>query len=195
MDQPKGRVSVYFPAEASHLDVDHVVDGCGTPRFFPYVSGEHFPGDVMALVSQEILEQLELATGQVEDPLAPNDAASDEVQLEIRGLQSKHLRWPTAPQQRPNPREQFGKREWLDQIIVRPEIKAEHPIVDPVACRQYQDRSVDVSLPQRLQDLETAASGQHQVKDDQIEHFGIRSVESVLSRCGDDDPVMLSLER
>ena len=74
MDQPKRPVSVHLFAQASHLDVDHVVDGRGTPRFFPNVSGKHFPRDVMALVTQKIFEQVELPAGQVEHPLAKRGA-------------------------------------------------------------------------------------------------------------------------
>jgi hypothetical protein len=149
----------------------------------------------MALVPQEIFEQVELSTRQVEQPLAADSAAGYEIQFQIRRFQSKHVRWSAASQQRANPGEQLGKRERLDQIVVGSEIQAANSIVNAVSRRQDQDWRLDVTLPKRLEDFEPTASRQHQIEDHEIEELGIRSIEPVLSRRSDDDVVMLSLER
>ena len=136
----------------------------------------------MALVTQQILEQLELPRGQVEEPLAADGAPAHQIHLQVGRLQTKRLRRTAAPQQRPNPRQQFRQRKGLDEIVVRAEIQAEHAIVHPVAGGQDQHRRVDVPLPQRLQDLEAAPSRKHDVEHDQVEGLGIRAKKPVLTR-------------
>ena len=148
----------------------------------------------MALVPQEKLEQVELSTRQVEQPLAADSAAGHEIQFQIRRFQSKHVRWSAASQQRANPGEQLGKRERLDQIVVGSEIQAADSIVNAVSRRQDQDGRLDVTLPQRLEDFEPTAPRQHQIEDDEIEELGVRSIESVFSRRRNHDVVVLSLE-
>ncbi len=49
-------------------------------------------------------------------------------------------------------------------------------------------------LPQRLQDLESAPPGQHQIQHDQVEHFGVRAEEPVLAGRRHDDVVVLRLQ-
>jgi hypothetical protein len=49
-------------------------------------------------------------------------------------------------------------------------------------------------LPQRLQDLEATPPRQHQIEDDQIERFGVGLKETVLTRDGDGDVVVLRLQ-
>ena len=94
----------------------------------------------MALVPQQILEQIELAAGQLDRPITANHAARDEVDLEIGGLESKDVGRASTTQQRANARQQFRQRERFDQIVVGAAIQAEHTIIDPVTCGQNQDR-------------------------------------------------------
>jgi hypothetical protein len=50
-------------------------------------------------------------------------------------------------------------------------------------------------LPEGLQDLESASTGQHQVEDDQVEHLGIGAKEPLFASPGADDVVVLRLQR
>src|SRR5438093_11924563 len=130
---------------------------------------------------QQILEQLEFANGQVERAIAACGAAGHQIDLEVRGLQSKHLGRSAAPQQGANARQQLGQREGLDEVIVSAQIETTHAVVDPIASRENQDRRLDVPLPERLEDLQSAASRQHQVEHDEIEGLGVRTEEPVLT--------------
>ena len=195
MNQACVAVEIDLLAQARHLHVDDVVERRRSPRLLPDVAGEHFPRDEMALMPEQILEQIELArrSARSADHHEPT-RARDEIDLEVGGLQSKDVRRPATTQQRADAREQFRQRERLDEIVVRAEIEPEHTIVDPVACGQNQDRRFDVPFAQRLQDLEPAPAGQHQIEDDQVEQLGVRAVEPVLSRRRDDDVVVLGLQ-
>ena len=122
-------------------------------------------------MTQQIFEQVELAGGELDRPIAADDAARDEVDLQVARLQPKHVRRPAAAEHRADAREQLGQRERLDQIIVGAQVQPAHPIVDAVARGQDQHRRLDLALPQRLQDLEPAAARQHQVEHDQVERF------------------------
>ena len=62
-----------------HLHIDDVVQRRRASRLPPDVAGQHFARDQMPLVSKQILEQLELSTGQVQLPLAADYAPGDQV--------------------------------------------------------------------------------------------------------------------
>ena len=68
-------------------------------------------------------------------------------------------------------------------------------VVDTVACRENEHRCLDAALAKRLQDLQATPSGQHEIEHDEIELLGVRAVEAVLTRRGDDNVVTLGLER
>jgi hypothetical protein len=148
----------------------------------------------VALVAQQIFEQLELAGRQVEQPFAPRGAPRHEIELEIGGFQPVHFRWAAAAQQRASPGEEFGQRKWFDEVVVCSEIQPKHAIVDGVTGGQNQDGGLDMALPEGLQDFEAAAARQHQVEDDEVEEFGVGSEKSVLTGRRHEDVVMLRLQ-
>jgi len=149
----------------------------------------------MALMSKQILQQLEFARGQIEQSLTARGAARHEVQLQVGSLQTKDIGRPATAKQGANPREQLRQREWLDQVIVGTQVEAEHAIVHAVTGGQNQDWRLDVPLPQRLQDFESAPTWQHQVQDDEVEHLRIRAKEPVFTSRRHDDVVVLRLQR
>src|SRR5260221_9387459 len=101
----------------------------------------------MSLMSEQVLEQVEFSTSQLDRAVAAHHAAGDEVHFQVGGLQSKDLRRPTATEQGADAREQLRQGKRLDQVVIRPKIQPEDTIVDTVARRQNQHRRVDVTLP------------------------------------------------
>src|SRR6266516_3023550 len=81
--EPLARVCIDLFPESGHLDIDHVVERCRSPRLSPDLSREHFARHQMALVAQEVLQQLEFANGQIEETLTAHGSARDEIHLEI----------------------------------------------------------------------------------------------------------------
>src|SRR5437867_3903583 len=94
----------------------------------------------MTLVPQQVLEEFELAGGQVEDTPPSLDRARRSIELQVGHLQPQRVCGTTAAQERADAREQFGKGERFDQIIVGAKIESEYSVVDPVASGQNQNR-------------------------------------------------------
>src|SRR5204862_7608380 len=106
-----------------------------------------------ALVSQQVLEQFELATGEIDQLVATDDTAADEIELEIRNLEPQHIGGTASAHQGANPCEELRQRERFHQVVVGAEIEPEHAIINAVTGREDQDRRVDAALAQCLQDL------------------------------------------
>src|ERR1041385_6285777 len=79
VNQARLALDVDLAAQARHLHVDDVVERRRATRLSPHVSGEHFARDQMSLMAQEVLEQLELATGQVDQPVAADETARHQI--------------------------------------------------------------------------------------------------------------------
>src|SRR5262249_12037667 len=131
---------------------------------------------------------------QLEQRVAAGDAAGDQIELQVCSLQTEDVRWPAAPKQRTNACKQLRQGKRLDQVIIGPEVKAHNPIVNAVTRRQDKDRSLDAPLPESLQDLQAAATRQHDVQDDEIEDLRIRTKEAVLAGRGHHDLVVVRLQ-
>ena len=74
-------------------------------------------------MAEQVLQELEFASGQVQQCVASGDSPRHEIQLQIRRLQAQHIRRPAAPEERANPREQLWQGKGLDQVVVGPEIE------------------------------------------------------------------------
>ena len=73
-----------------------------------------------------------------------------------------------SPQQRAASRGQFGDLERLDQIVVRARVQAQHPVVEPAARGQDQDRHHILPPPQRANEIQPLAIGQAEIEQHQI---------------------------
>ena len=68
------------------VNINHVVERRRAARLFPDLTRQHFPRDEMALMSKQILQQLEFARGQIEESITARGAARHEVQLQVGSL-------------------------------------------------------------------------------------------------------------
>src|SRR5262249_40996830 len=91
VNQPRGAERIDLLAQPGHLHVDHVVEGSGAARLFPRFTGKHLPRDEVALIPQQVLQQLELPDRQVERSVTPRGPARDEIEFQIGRLESKNL--------------------------------------------------------------------------------------------------------
>jgi hypothetical protein len=76
-----------------------------------------------------------------------------------------------ATRERADARQQFGKRERLDEIVVGAVFETAHAVFDLVARGQHQHRCVRwraAGAAQRLQDAEAIDAGQHHVEQHQV---------------------------
>src|SRR5262249_32672971 len=140
VDQPSAALDVNLLAQTRHLHVDHIVDWCRPSRLFPDLSREHFARDEVTLMAEQILEELELATGEVERPVTANRPPRDDIELQVRDFQAKDVRWASPPEQGSNTSQELRHGERLDKVIVGAEIEPQHPIVNAVAGGENQNR-------------------------------------------------------
>src|SRR2546428_7380498 len=75
VNEPYVSFRIDLLAQACHLDIDDVVEWRCPARLFPDVAREHLPRHEVAVMAQQILEELELPHGQVEQVLASGRAA------------------------------------------------------------------------------------------------------------------------
>src|SRR4051812_16918172 len=109
-------------SEVGHEDLDGVRDGERVVS--PDLVEEALARDDQALVAHEVLEQLELALGELDPPLPAEDLVGVRVQREVADGERCHAARRAAPQQRPQAREQLLALERLDQVVVRPGVEA-----------------------------------------------------------------------
>src|SRR5262245_12470797 len=89
-----------LPAQSGDGDVDDVVEGRRARRHLPHVAGEHFSRHQAPLVAEEVLEDLELLGGQIEELRSPRHSPRDEIDLEIVVLKLQNLIHSTAAKER-----------------------------------------------------------------------------------------------
>ena len=78
-----GAVEIDFASKPRHLHVDDVVERRRAARLLPDIARQHLARHEMPLMAQQVLEQLELAAGQVDRAVATDDSPCDEVHFEV----------------------------------------------------------------------------------------------------------------
>ena len=136
----------------------------------------------------------ELAGRELHHASRAGHSARDQVHLEIGNRQAQRFGGPPAPDERSNPGQQLGEGERLDQIIVGSAVEADHPILERIARRQDEHRRVDAALPQRAENLQPIASGQHEVEQNDVETLRCDTEERSFARVLDDRLVSFTLE-
>src|SRR3954451_16296517 len=133
-----------------------------------------------ALVAHQVLEQLELALGELDVALAAADLVRIGVELEVAGGQRGRAAGRTAAQQRAHPGEQLLALEGLDEVVVGPGVQALDARLQGVAGGQHEDRHVAVG-PQALGDLDAVDARQPEVEQHEVGHVGSRLAEGALA--------------
>ena len=144
----------------------------------------------------QVLEQGELGLGQLDRPVPAPDLPGPGIEGEI-GV-GELLRRPAVgpPQQRPQSGEELLEREGLDDIVVGPGVEAVDAVLDGVARRQHQDRSVIAARPQLPGDLQAIALWHQHVEHDRVQRISRSDrTESLLAVRRQLDVVALELQR
>src|SRR5436309_797014 len=130
---------------------------------------DHGAGHASTGVSHQVLEQGEFLGGQFDVATTASDPSLHPIQSEV--FDGKHrLRGQTvSPQEDANTGGEFGKRERLDQIVVRPCIKAENTVFYPAARGQHKDGQIRLASPHLPQNGYTI-----QVRKGEIENHKIK---------------------
>src|SRR5262245_18938862 len=91
-----------------------------------------------------------------------------QVDLEVRDRCVLGQRRWTAARERVQTSHELTKREWLREVVVCSGIETTDAIIDRVARRQHEHGRSDAAAAQRLTQVKTAASRQHDVEDDHV---------------------------
>src|SRR3954453_3272675 len=120
-----------------------------------------------ALVAHEVLEQLELALGQLDRALAARDLVRVGVQREVADDERGAAARRPAAQQRAQAGEQLLALERLDEVVVGARVEPLHARLDRVARGQHEDRHV-VGGAQAARDLDAVELRQAEVEDHEV---------------------------
>ena len=120
--------------------------------------------------------------------------ARDEIHLQIADRQLRRIGHAAAPDQRADAGEQFGEREWFDQIVVCARIETGDAVFQRVARGEDQNRRLHATLAERAQNLEAVATGQRQVQEHHVECLGVDAKERPLAGALDHHVVPFILE-
>ena len=124
------------------------------------------PGQHLARMPEEELEQGELLRRQLQLGPVPPGALGGRVQAEVT-LGQDHRPGPVVPpRQRAQPCGQLEQAERLDQVVVRACVEAPDPVADPVPGRQQQHRDPAARFAQPPAHPDPVQAGQHDVEDD-----------------------------
>src|SRR5436190_3813129 len=117
MDERIGLLAVDLAADTPDIDVDDV--GGGIEVKIPDVLQQQCARHDLALVANEVFENLKFARQELDIAPAARHRARNEVELEIADAQHRFLdHGGAATGKRLDPRQQFGQGERPDQIIV-----------------------------------------------------------------------------
>src|SRR5215210_2275503 len=116
MEESGFATGLELSAEVRHEDLDRVRDGEGVVA--PDLVEQPLAGDDEALVAHQVLEQLELALGEVDRALAARDLVGVGVERQVGHAQGRHPARGPTPQQRAHAREQLLALERLDEVVV-----------------------------------------------------------------------------
>src|SRR3954471_18929570 len=142
------------------------------------------------LVAHEVLEQLELALGQLDLALAAAHLVGVGVELEVAGHQRGGAARRPAAQQRAHPRQQLLALEGLDEVVVGAGVQALDARLERVAGGEHEDRDVAVGA-QAPGDVDAVHAGQAEVEEDEVGYVGARVGERLLAVGDEADLVAL----
>src|SRR3954463_9207934 len=120
MEEPRLATGFPLPSQVGDEDLDRVGDRERVVA--PHLVEQLLARDDQALVAHEVLEQLELALGQLDPPLAALHLMGVGVEHEVADAQRRHAARRPAAQQRPQPRQELLALERLDQVVVRTDV-------------------------------------------------------------------------
>ena len=166
VEQPRLAAGLELAPQVRDEDVDRV--GRRDRVVAPDVLEQALAGDDQPLVAHQVLEQLELAVGELDLALAALHLARVRVELSRSPTTSEAAaaRRP-APQQRADPREQLLALERLRQVVVGAGVEAADAVLGLGASGQHQDRHVALRA-QAAADLDAVEAGQAEVEHDEV---------------------------
>src|ERR671935_92142 len=131
MEEARLSTGFELPSQVGDEDLDRVGDRERVVA--PDLVEQLLARDHQALVAHQVLEQLELALGELDRALATVHLVRVGVEAEIADAERRHAAGRPPAQQRPQSREQLLALERLDQVVVGADVEALHARVERIA--------------------------------------------------------------
>ncbi len=151
----------------------------------PHPFEQHGTRHHLSGATHQEFQELQLARGELYFAPAADDAAPQQIKLQIRDLELRGLRRAGASaQQGFDASQELCEREGLGEIVVAAGFQPTDPIVNASQGAQHQNGCRDAPLAHPPNDRETVDLGQHPIGHDQIE-FSRRREEHAIApvRC------------
>src|SRR3954470_15268896 len=116
MEESRFPTGFELPSQVRDEDLDRVRDREGVVS--PDLVEQLLAGDDEPLVAHQVLEQLELALGELDRAVVARHLVGVGVQRQVAHAQRGHPARRAAPQERAHPRQQLLALERLDQVVV-----------------------------------------------------------------------------
>src|SRR4051794_34878723 len=193
MKEPRLATGVALPPQVRHEHLDGVPDGARAVA--PDLVEQLLARDDEPLVAHQVLEQLELALGELDLAVSPANLVRVGVQREVSDAQRGHAARRTAAQQRPQPGEQLLALERLDEVVVGADVEALDTRVERIARGEDEDRGVVLVLPQPAGDIYAVHARQAEVQHDDVRQECVHLVERGDAVAGEAHLVALEPQR
>ena len=169
LDRGRTAAGIYLVPEVADVDVDHV--GAGVEGVVPDCGEDLLPAQHLTGMAHEVLEEHELAAGEVHGLLAAPHPARAEVDPQVSGLDPGGTRLLRAPAEGADAGEQLFEVERLGQVVVGPAVEGVDLVTHLVAGSQHQDRHLRPPEPDPLEHLVAVQPWQHDVQQDQLDRL------------------------
>src|SRR5581483_9859779 len=192
LDAVPAEGTVDLLAEVANVDVDHVRGP--VVGEVPDVLEDASPGEHLARVAHELLEEGELLGGEEDLLPVPGDQALHRVEGEVAHLEDHRALARVPAGDGPEAGEELGEGEGLGEVVVGAGVEAGHPIVDGIPGRQHHHGRPPALLAQAPAHLEPVGTGDHGVEHDGVVLVLASRPEGGIAVAGHVDRVPLTLE-
>src|SRR5215207_5196961 len=193
MKEPWLATGFQLPPQVGHEHLDRVRDRERVVA--PDLVEQLLTRDHEPLVAHQVLEQLELALGQLDRALAAMHLVRVGVEREVADAQRGHAARRAPAQQGAEPGEQLLALERLDEVVVGADVEAFDARVERVARGQHQDRRVVPVLAQPARDVDPVHARKPEVEHQYVGQEGVNLVEGGDAVAGELDLVALQPQR
>src|SRR2546426_12766626 len=98
MDELRRYILIDLLPETGDVHVDDVVERRGPGGLLPDIAGQHLPRDELLMMTQQVLQEIELAGRELDRPASSRYPSAGQIHLEVGRLQPQDLVGPTAAQ-------------------------------------------------------------------------------------------------
>src|SRR5262245_1196487 len=176
---------VNLRTKASHVDIDHV--RLAVEIHIPNLLGYQDPPEYFSRASRQEREQEEFLGSEINAATAPGDLMRSDIDFQVGDSKLVRMSGRRSAQNRLDPRQEFGERERLYEVVVSPQDKSLDTVRDCVPGGQEEHGGILACLPEITDDGPAVAARQHDVQNDEIIISRIGEMRSLLTIGGDVD--------